>query len=127
MRVLGPAPHQVYPGTCNDGDEKYRGCGMVEPCDDDTGNVAGQTWCVIGTNEGCTPTGATWDYCTPPAQGQSRVAAAPVCDNTARPSRRGDRARAASSFSLALALEADAAEQAQSQELLNPENTGAVA
>lgn len=43
----------------------FRGCNMVTPCDGDTGGVAGQSWCILETSDGCSPAGQNWDYCVP--------------------------------------------------------------
>ena len=59
-------PHWSLPDeTCLDGAATYHGCGMASPCDDDGGNVPGQSWCLIDNPELCEPHGINWDYCTP--------------------------------------------------------------
>ena len=43
----------------------FNGCNMIQPCDGDNGGTAGQSWCILDSNEGCSPAGTNWDYCVP--------------------------------------------------------------
>ena len=54
----------ISDGTCDDGDSVYHGC-HAPPCDDDTGGVNGDSWCIIESSLGCNAIGSNWDYCTP--------------------------------------------------------------
>jgi len=54
-------------GTCvTDSSRVFHGCGMAPPCDGDSGGVVGDSWCVLESDEGCSPAGVGSDYCTPP-------------------------------------------------------------
>jgi hypothetical protein len=43
----------------------YNQCGMVTPCNGDTGGVGGQSWCEVIDTSTCNAAGSNWDYCTP--------------------------------------------------------------
>lgn len=45
----------------------YNHCGMVAPCNGDTGGVGGQSWCEVVDASVCSAAGSNWDYCTPTA------------------------------------------------------------
>eukprot|EP00451_Oxyrrhis_marina_P019347 CAMPEP_0204351280 /NCGR_PEP_ID=MMETSP0469-20131031/30997_1 /ASSEMBLY_ACC=CAM_ASM_000384 /TAXON_ID=2969 /ORGANISM="Oxyrrhis marina" /LENGTH=354 /DNA_ID=CAMNT_0051337793 /DNA_START=89 /DNA_END=1153 /DNA_ORIENTATION=- len=55
---------KVSASTCPGG-KVYEGCGMVPPCDGDTGGMTDGSWCFI--DPGCTgkPVDKDWDYCVP--------------------------------------------------------------
>lgn len=60
---------------------------MQRPCDGDSNDTPGQSWCLIVESASCVqPAGQNWDYCTPNSAGGRAfgvVATATCSDNSA--------------------------------------------